>query len=242
MAKSNRRFTVWMWLLLVASAVSFTVVPASAQNRRDGGGYGGGITVYVNPNFTGESATFRNDTPDLRAFGLNDKISSIQIPNGESWEVCQDINYANRCQMVSGSISDLRSMGWNDKISSLRRVRGFQGQQGGVYTPNYPGNYPGYSQGQGLVIYDRAGFRGASRTVTAQTSNLGNRAGSVQVQGGGAWELCDRTGRCATVSQNVSDLSQLGLNGQITSVRPVNDQRYNNGNGRGWGRGRQNRY
>ena len=223
-----RRPGTWVWLLLVASAVSFIAVPASAQVRR----FGGGITVYTNPDFTGESATFRDDTPDLRAYGLNDKISSIEIPNGESWEICQDINYGNRCQTVSGSISNLRSMGWNDKISSLRRVTGFQGRRsGGVFSPNLAPE---------LVIYDRPNFRGSSRTMTAQSSNMGSinaRSGSVEVRSG-TWQLCDRDGRCATVSQNVSDLSQLGLNGRITSVRPLNNQQ----NDRGYGRGRRNRY
>ena len=118
-----RRPGTWVWLLLVASAVSFIAIPASAQVRR----FGGGITVYTNPDFTGESATFRDDTPDLRAYGLNDKISSIEIPNGESWEVCQDINYGNRCQLISGSISNLRGMGWNDKICLLIIVLGLVG-------------------------------------------------------------------------------------------------------------------
>src|SRR3954471_24974160 len=94
---------------------------ASAQFRRNNAG---GVTVYTNPNFTGESVSFRNDTPDLRGYSLNDKISSIDIPNGESWEICQDINYGNRCQIISGSISNLNSIGWNDRISSLRRVNG----------------------------------------------------------------------------------------------------------------------
>ena len=225
-----RRPGTWVWLLLVASAVSFIAAPASAQVRR----FGGGITVYTNPDFTGESATFRDDTPDLRAYGLNDKISSIEISNGESWEVCQDINYGNRCQLISGSISNLRSMGWNDKISSLRRVTNFQGRRsGGVFSPNLSPE---------LVIYDRPNFRGSSRTVTAQSSNMGSigaRGGSVEVRSG-TWQLCDRNGRCATVSQNVNDLSQLGLSGQITSVRPLNNQQYGNGNG--YGRGRRNRY
>jgi len=230
MISGKRRFSVWMWLLLVAATVSFTSASASAQGRRYGtyNSYNSGITVFVNPNFSGQSATFQNDIPDLRAYGLNDKITSIQIPNGESWEVCLDINYGNRCQIVSGNISDLRSMGWNDSISSLRRVTGFQGRRsGGVMSPSLQPE---------LVIFDRPGFRGASRTMTSQTSNVGSigaRGGSVEVRSG-TWQLCDRYGSCATVSQNVSDLSQLGLRGQITSARPINnyDGRYDRGNGR----------
>jgi beta/gamma crystallin len=227
------RSSVWMWLLLIASTVSLMGSSAWAQARRYGGG--GGITVYADPNFSGKSATLRGDTPDLRAYGLNDKISSFDIPNGESWEVCQDINYGNRCQVFSSSMSDLRRLGWNDTISSLRPVRGFQGQRseraGGVLSPNLTPQ---------MVIYDRPGFRGTSRTVTAQTSNLGSigsRGGSIEVLSG-TWELCDRYRRCATVSQSVPDLSQLGLSGAITSVRPMNNQR----NDRGYGQGGRNRY
>jgi hypothetical protein len=207
------RSSVGTWLLLIASTVSLMGVSATAQTRRYGNG---GITVYADPNFRGKSATFGSDTPDLRPYGLNDKISSFDIPIGESWEVCQDINYGNRCQVFSSSVSDLRRLGWNDTISSLRRVRGFQGQRsGGILSPNAMPQ---------LVIYDRPGFRGSSRTITAQTSNIGSigsRGGSVEVLSG-AWDLCDRYGRCATVRQSVPDLSQLGLNGPITSIRPIN--------------------
>jgi hypothetical protein len=191
---------------------------ASAQSRR----YGTGITVYANPNFRGQSATFRTDTPDLRAYSLNDKISSMDIPNGEAWEVCQDINYANRCQVFSGSVSDLRPLGWNDRISSLRRVNTgvFNNNNGwrqnGVFQPN------GSSRSLGLVLYDRPFYRGTSTMVNNDANvGLGSRLGSAQVRGG-AWQLCDRNGRCATVTQDVPDLSQLGLSGRITSARLLN--------------------
>jgi beta/gamma crystallin len=215
------------------------VISASAQNRR----YTGGITVFTNPNFTGQSASFNNDMPDLRGYNLNDKISSLEIPNGESWEVCQDINYGNRCQVFTGSVSDLRSMGWNDRISSLRRVNsGYGGRRtGGVYSPNGPVYSPNGSYGaQRLVLYDRPNFRGNAMTLNGnENGGLGNRlVGSAQVRGG-SWELCDRSGRCATVSQDVPDLSRLGLNGRITAARPVYDNYNDNGRdnrGRGYGR------
>jgi hypothetical protein len=200
---------------------------ASAQSRRSGNGngygYGSSITVFTNPNFSGQSVTFRNDTPDLRGYSLNDKISSLEIANGESWEVCQDINYTNRCQVFSGSVSNLRDMGWNDRISSLRRVNaGYNGRrQDGVFLPN------GSNRSGGLVLYDRPFFRGNSTIVTNDgRAGLGNNVGSAQVRGG-TWQLCDRTGRCATVSQDVPDLSRLGLNGRITSARLLNGSQTN---------------
>ena len=100
------------WLLFGASA--------SAQGWRNGAV---GVTVFADPGYRGANATFRGDTADLRRYQLNDKVSSLEIPSGEVWEVCQDINYGNRCEVFSRSEPDLRRAGWNDRISSVRRVR-----------------------------------------------------------------------------------------------------------------------
>ncbi len=218
--------TRW-WIALargstVAAVLVALTAPASAQSRR----YGSGITVYANPDFRGDSATFRDDVPDLRGYSLNDKISSIDIPNGETWEVCQDVNYGNRCQVFSGPASDLRGVGWNDRISSMRRVAGRFGsnRQGGIYDRRDTGT---------IVLYDRPGYRGNSIFVTPESANVrpGNRVRSVQVRGG-AWQLCDGSRRCATVSRSVNDIGDLGLDSRIVSVRPL----YDSPNGRDRGR------
>jgi hypothetical protein len=205
--------TTRAWLCALLLGVSIFSVSASAQSRRP---VAVGITVFADPNYRGTSASFRTDTPDLRPYGLSDKISSIEIPAGEVWEVCQDVNYGNRCQTFSNSVPDLRSIGWNDKISSLRMVRG-------------GGRGYGSTSSQGLIFYERPGYRGNSTVVTSASSNLGsigNRAESVEVQSG-TWELCDRTGRCTTVSQSVPDLSRNGLNGRINSVRLIHNTNNN---------------
>jgi hypothetical protein len=197
----------------VLVGVSLFSDPASAQFRPNSRGNGVAI-VFADPGFRGASYAVRGDTPDLRPYRLNDKVSSIEIPAGEAWEVCQSVNYSSSCQILRGSVADLRTMGWDDKISSLRRVDGNfrDGRQSGVFSQ--PRTV------QGLVFYDRTGYRGAAY----DQGSLGNhRARSVEVRSGGTWELCDRTGRCTTISQSVTDLSRLGLNGQIRSVRPVNN-------------------
>jgi hypothetical protein len=218
--RSNARFG----FTAVVIAIIGLGVSTSAQSRRNGGG----VTVYTNPNFGGQSASFRDDTPTLVPFGLNDKVSSIDIRAGETWEVCQDVNYGNRCQILSGSVSDLRSMGWNDRISSLRRVTngGFRDRQSGRVFGDNGGYRDPRSNGaqQGLLFYDRPGFRGSSMLVTGSASNMGMSAqGSVQLRGSGPWDVCDGSGRCVVVNRDVSDLSQLGLRGRIASVRPVNN-------------------
>jgi hypothetical protein len=185
------------------------------------------ITLYADVNFNGRSTSVRTDTPTLAPSGFNDQTSSIRIPNGQAWEVCVDANYGNRCQVLSSSVSDLRSMGWNDRISSVRRVDDRFGDRRSNARFGNPGT---------LAFYDQPGYRGRVASIADDSSNLrfSARRGSVEIRGSGPWELCDQSGRCATIDQNVSDVSQLGLRGQIVSARSLNDfGRY------GWYRGNQ---
>ena len=122
-------------------------VPGVSTEQRQIGGVG--ITVFEDREFRGRSATFREDVPDLRKFNLNDRITSLRIARGETWEICIDVDYGGRCQVFSASEPDLHDRGgWNDEISSLRRIRG--------------GVRPPVGQPQ-IVLYDRTGFRGSSR-------------------------------------------------------------------------------
>ena len=230
--KSWANASVSLGALLVG--VSLFSVTASAQSRRNGNFAANEPVVYADPNFSGVRVVLRGDTADLRSYNLNDKVSSIEIPAGQAWEVCQDVNFGSTCQTLRGSVADLRTMGWDDRISSLRRVDGAfrNGSRNGAYpgdSTNGGFRNPGYRNGGGvfsqpqasqdLVFFDRTGYRGA----TYNQGSLGNRTARSVVVRGGTWQLCDRAGRCATINQSVSDLSRLGLNGQITSVRPVNN-------------------
>lgn len=184
-----------------------------------------GVVVYANTNYRGQSAVLHSDAPSLVSFNMNDKVSSIRIPNGERWEVCQDINYESECQVLSASVADLRRTGWNGRISSMRQVNdreyGDRDRRTGT-----GGVFQNIAQ-RGLLFFDRAGFRGTSTPVSVGSSRLGVPAwqGSVQIRGGGAWELCDTSGNCATIDRDVSELSDLGLNDRITSARIVNASR-----------------
>jgi len=211
-------------LVLAVSALS---LDASAQRGRLGG-YGG-ITVYEDPDFRGDSVTIRNDVPDLRQQGLNDRISSLEVDGNQAWEVCRDVNYGGGCRVFQGSIENLRSEGWNDRISSMRAVgyaRNSNTGFGGIL-----GNRRGNANNRQsrLVFYDRTNFRGDARDIVNGSSNLGStgdRARSVQVYGG-TWELCDgssRNARCVTVNQNVPDLRSLGLRNGVETAREIGAQ------------------
>ncbi len=108
--------------LAVVLAVSAFSIDASAQRRDRGYSGYNGVTVFEDPDFRGDSATFRNEVADLRADGMNDRISSIHVNGNQSWEVCRDINFAGGCRVFTGSVEDLRQEGWNDRISSMRVV------------------------------------------------------------------------------------------------------------------------
>lgn len=93
--------------------------------RFDGGsgGPGGGwgrtsITVYGDAIYRGPSESFRNEVPDMRASGLNDRISSIQLTG--PWEVCTDAYFRGECQVISQDVSNLEQWRMNDRISSMR--------------------------------------------------------------------------------------------------------------------------
>ena len=208
-------------ILLAATAIAAVLMPSSVLvaeqfGTRQMGGVG--VTVYEDTNFRGRSATFRNDTPDVgRAAGLNDRISSLRVARGEYWEACEHINYGGRCQVFSGDEARL-SNGWNDESSSFRRVRG---GGGGGFRPPFGG---GNARGR-VVLYDERRFRGRSvmvNGVEGYLANFNDRAESVQVIGGGAWELCEDSefrGRCVTVTSDRPDLGNL--RGKVSSVRPA---------------------
>jgi hypothetical protein len=83
-----------------------------------------------------------------------------------------------------------------------------------------------------LVFYDRPNFRGDPRNVLNNSTHLGSagdRVRSVQVYGG-TWELCEgasRNSRCITVSDNVSDLRNLGFRNGVSSAREIGRQSNN---------------
>ncbi len=91
------------------------------------GGGPGGITLFENPNYEGKSKTFTTDVPDLAPLGWSDLASSLKIARGR-WEVCEDVNFAGRCQTFAGDQANLPPE-LSDKISSVRHVR--RGPQGG---------------------------------------------------------------------------------------------------------------
>jgi uncharacterized protein YcfJ len=83
-----------------------------------------------------------------------------------------------------------------------------------------------------ITFYEHDGFRGRAFTTDRQVNNFGNqgfndRASSVVVDRG-RWEVCTDAGfggKCVVLRQGSYDsLNGMGLNDQVSSVRPVNQQ------------------
>lgn len=198
-------------ILIVVPAGTSTLI--FAQNRQMGGV---GITIFSERNFRGQSATFREDVPNLDPLGVNDKASSLRVGRGEQWEVCEHADYGGRCVVVSGDEPDLGRNAWNDVISSLRRV-------GGGYPPPPPGG------NDYIVLFDRPNYRGNPTNYNRAVAILpvtSRRTQSVTI-GRGAWELCEGsrfTGRCVTLDASVPNLGIYNLNNRVASLRPVSGE------------------
>lgn len=83
----------------------------------------GGITVYRDANYRGQSQSFNGAVNNLRNAGMNDAISSIRLPRGSgAWIVCSDADFRGRCETISSDVSDLNRYRMNDTISSIRPV------------------------------------------------------------------------------------------------------------------------
>ena len=209
-------------LFMTAALIALSGAAAAAKFVDRGMGGVVGITVYDDRDFRGRNANYRNDVADLRSTGMNDRIVSFQIAQGETWEVCEHANYAGRCQVFYGVERDLRQRGWSRMISSMRRVRG-----GGVQPPVYPPRPPIGGSG-GITLYEDRNYRGSSRTLTGPTPDFraigfNDKAESVRIPSGEVWEICRDINYvgCLQVNSDWADLGRHGrLRGEVSSARP----------------------
>ena len=81
---------------------------------------------------------------------------------------------------------------------------------------------------RGVVLYDRTGLTGEAVQIDSEVRSLSDarfndKASSIQVLGG-RWEVCTNGnfgGRCEVIRNDVFDLQTIGLNNNISSIRPA---------------------
>ena len=223
-------------LLFTAAVTAISAAllqPSVAAQDRQAGGVG--LTVFADPDFRGQSATFRDDVSDLRQVRMNDRITSVAVGRGEVWEVCENVNFGGRCQILSGEESDLRRVGWNDNISSARLVRNSRGRDGRVRGPSDQAGRGG------IELFSGTGFNGVSRTFDGDVPNLlsygfNDQAMSLRIGRSETWEICSDANyrKCRVINSSMPDLGQVGMSTRISSLRLLSQSERSD-----LGRGRQ---
>jgi len=214
-------------LFLGAACLAALFIPACASGIY-GPGYGDSardeVVLYDGESYAGTAIPLNGSIPDLVDYRFNDAASSIVINQG-SWEVCEDADFRGHCEVLTSSAPSLRGLRLNNNISSLRPAGGY-GYPPGVGAPGYGS----------VTFYSSTGLRGDALTVDRDDPDLdragyNDRARSVDVRGG-VWQLCTDDGyrgRCETVDRSVSNLSDLNLSGNISSVRRLSEEPYRGG-------------
>jgi hypothetical protein len=179
------------------------------------------ITFYERESFQGRSFTTEKRVGNFERIGFNDRASSAVVV-GSRWEVCDDARFEGNCTILRpGRYPSLASLGQNNRISSARAVSRNARYDDGRYAPA-----PEAAQ---VTFFEHEGFAGRSFTTTQEIANFKrvgfqNVASSVEVVGE-RWEVCENfgySGRCVVLRPGrYPSFQSMGLNDQISSVRPV---------------------
>ena len=169
-----------------------------------------GINLFSKKNLANRVRNFSptESADDLRDFGRNNSVSSIEVLSG-SWELCDKRSFRGWClEVTSGQTLNkrhLKSRHMNNKISSLRPI-----------------SLPRTS---GITIYSDRGRRGRSAHLgdpirDLSQMGLNNKARSLRLDGG-TWSICKEKdyGKCTVVSGDVDDLRTIGYNRNISSIK-----------------------
>ena len=197
---------------------------------------GGGLVLFADPDFYGQSLPISGDERSLGRLGFNDKASSVQVLNGR-WEVCVDGDFRGQCRVLDASTPRLAYLSLNDNISSVRRLDGYGGRYDRHDSRDRYGrndDYRGRSDrgshgyGSGLVLFEHPDFRGRALPVNGDFFDLGNTGmndniSSVQVTSG-RWLICSDPsfgGRCEVVTRSNNELNNIRMNDNISSIRRI---------------------
>jgi hypothetical protein len=164
-----------------------------------------GLELYAGTNYSGRRQVLTESTANFRSIDFSDRAMSLRVPRNETWEICINVDFDD-CRLVTEDVPDLAAIGLTRLMSSAR--------------PHVVGRGGGRPQ---LVFYDAVNFRGRTLMIEDDRPSLGasNSMGSIRVAAG-EWQICDRPrfyGNCVTISDDVRDVSRLGLRGPVASVR-----------------------
>jgi hypothetical protein len=184
------------------------------------------MTVYKQPNYTGQQLTLRGDANSLAGAGFEDQISSIVVRSGR-WQVCSQPDFKGDCVVLARGEYPQLAQDMNHRIESAREIgnvaeNGFANRR---FAEAEPGFARGYRRGGAVELFPGPDFRGRSvwvdHSVPEVNDRLLDRGISSIVVHGGRWQACTRPGfegRCEVLEPgSYADLGRM--DNRIGSLR-----------------------
>lgn len=167
------------------------------------------MTIYKQPNFSGDALTIRGDATDLSGRNFQDQVSSIAIHSGR-WQVCTQPNFQGDCTTLErGQYASLDSR-LNHRIESIREISNVaRNERDDRYADNrygeprygddrYGDNRYGAGPGASVELFDGPDFRGRRVPVNRDIDSLARRGfdqqASSMVINEGTWQVCTQPG------------------------------------------------
>ena len=179
------------------------------------------ITVFKQPNFSGDALTLRDDATNLSGRGFQDQISSIVVNSGR-WEVCTQPNFQGDCVSLEPGRYTALDARLNHRIESAREVTRYvdndrrygekyvyrggnryaERRGGDRYAENrYSDNRYADNRnwhGPAVELFDGPGFSGRTVRIHGDTQSMYKRGfddqASSMVIHEGRWQVCSDEG------------------------------------------------
>ena len=178
------------------------------------------MTVFKQPNFTGDARTIRDGDTNLAPEGIQDQISSIVVNSGR-WEVCTQPNFQGDCMTLDRGRYATLDQRLNHRIESVREVTSYADKSrydnayvyrgGDRYARNDDRGYGrrddyannryadnGYRRGPAVELFEGPDFSGRRVPIQTDAPSLYRRGfddqASSMVIREGRWQVCTGEG------------------------------------------------
>lgn len=149
------------------------------------------MSVFKQPNFTGDALTLRGDNPNLAANGFQDQVSSLVVSSGR-WEVCTQPNFQGDCVTLDQGRYPALEQRLNHRIESVREVSRYAYGAKDRYADNR------LREGPVVELFDGPDFRGRRVPIARDQEALFRRGfdqqASSMVIHEGTWQVCTQPG------------------------------------------------
>lgn len=111
------------------------------------------LTLYKQPNFTGEALTLHHDSGDLSGAQFQDQVSSVVVRSGR-WQVCTEPNFQGNCSVLEPGRYATLEQDLNHRIESVRQLAGYAVNDCGDRDANCGPRVYGYANRDRFRGYD----------------------------------------------------------------------------------------